>query len=329
MWDVEIVVVPRERYAPTLGTLRRVVATVPHDVRVTLVRGGMPDRMVTAARALHDGRIAVIGPSRHLAPNAARRIGLTASSARFVVFVDNDVVTTPGWFEPLIDAANGTGAWVVRPLVLQRVAGTLSVHEAGGDCHLARCGTTTTLVDLHHHQGRTLDEIGPLHARFVELFEFHTVLFDREKLLALGGPDEAMRSQGDHLDLVLRVHAAGGSVWFEPASRVVYLIPDHLAFRDLPFFLGRWSPAWNRASKHAFFVKHGVNDPTDPYETWRYPDAHRAHAWLPVGRLVARAIRRPIAGGVARRFDRFIGRHLAQIVQRTAPRWRGDGGTAR
>lgn len=325
MREVEIVVVPRERYAPTLETLRHVVATVPHDVPVTLVRGGMPDRMATAARALYDGRVAVIGPARHLAPNAARHIGLTASSARFVVFVDNDVVTTPGWLEPLVDAATSTTAWVVRPLVLQRVAGAVSVHEAGGDCHLARHGATTTLVDLHRHQGRTLDEVGPLLAESVELFEFHTVLFDREKLLALGGPDEAMRSQGDHLDLVLRVHAAGGLVWFEPASRVVYLIPEHLAVRDLAFFLGRWSPAWNRASERAFFAKHGVNDLTDPYETWRYPDAHRAYAWLPIGRPVAKLVRRPIAGGVARRFDRFIGRHIAQVVQRAAPRWQGDG----
>ena len=325
MRDVEIVVVPRERYAPTLETLRHVVATVGNDVAVTLVRGGMPDRMVSAVRALYDGRVVVIGPARHLAPNAARHIGLAASSARFVVFVDNDVVTTPGWFEPLVDAANATGAWVVRPLVLQRVAGVESVHEAGGDCHLAHSGATTTLVDLHRYQGRTLAEIGPLHGESVELFEFHTVLFDREKLLALGGPDEAMRSQGDHLDLVLRVHAAGGLVWFEPASRVVYVIPDHLAVRDLPFFLGRWSPAWNRASERAFFAKHGVNDRTDPYETWRYPDAHRAYAWLRIGRPVAKLVRRPIADGVARRFDRFVGRHIAQVVQRTAPRWQGDG----
>ena len=70
--DVEIVMVPRERYSATLESLRHVLATVPGDVKVTLVKGGMPNRTVRRVKALARGRVEVVGPSRHLAPNAAR-----------------------------------------------------------------------------------------------------------------------------------------------------------------------------------------------------------------------------------------------------------------
>lgn len=323
--DVELVVVPRERYRPTVKCLREVLATVPSHVRVTLVRGGMPSRMVREVMALDGGRVQVVGPARHLAPNAARSIGLRGASARYVAFIDNDVLPSPGWLEALTRAAVAHDAWVVRPIVLQRVGRDVTVHEMGGDCHLEEHSSVITLVERHGHIGEKLQEVGPLHAAQVELFEFHAVLFDRARLQALGGPDEKMRSQGDHLDLALRVHSAGGSVWLEPTAEVAYVVPDQLALRDLPFFLGRWSPSWTAASRDAFCAKHGVNDPDDPSDIWGFPERHRSYAWLPIGRLASFVLRRPVTQGVAKRFDRYIGRHVADTVQRVAPRWRGAG----
>ncbi len=323
--DVELVVVPRERYQPTLDCLRSVLGTVPPTVRVTLVRGGMPDTMAEQVRSLDGGRVQVAGPARHLAPNAARWIGLRSATARYVVFIDNDVEPSPGWLEALVETARARDAWVVRPIVLQRAGDDVRVHESGGDCHLEHAGPVVRLVETHRHIGADVGEVRDLATEEVELFEFHAVLFDRARLVAIGGPDVHVPSVGDHLDLALRVRAAGGSIWLAADAAVTYVVPHRLAVRDLPFFLGRWSPRWTDESRRTIRVRHGVNDPEDPYETWRFAELHRAYAWRPIGDVVAAAVRRPVARGVARRFDRMVGRHVAGLVQATAPRWRGRG----
>lgn len=323
--DVEIVMVPRERYAPTIESIEAVLTTAPDDVRLVLVRGGMPRSMVNAVERLDRSRIEVVGPPRHLAPNAARAIGLAHASARYVIFIDNDVIPSTGWVEPLLRAAAECDAWAVRPLVLQRVGDRVTVHDAGGDCHLEPRGGVTTLVESHRHVGLVAADIPPLHRERVELFEFHAVLFDRTRLVALGGPDERMLSQGDHLDVALRIHAAGGSVWLDPDSLVTYDIPERVRLRDLPFFLGRWSSSWTAASRRAFCQKHGVDDPDDPYQTWGYPEIHRTYAWLPIGRVSSTVFRRSPPRAAAKRFDRIAGRHLAELALRVSPRWRGGG----
>ena len=323
--EVDVVMVPRERYSPTVACVRGLLATVPVDTRIILVRGGIPDRTVRDIIALGANRVKVIGPKRHLAPNTARAIGLRFASARFVAFVDNDVLFSPGWLEALTETARIEDAWVVRPNLLQRFGDRVTVHDSGGDCHIVQRGTVTSLIESHRHLGLALSEIGLLQRERVEMFEFHAVLFNRERLVALGGPDERMLSQGEHLDLALRVRAAGGSVWLEPSAEITYVISQRLTFRDLVFFLGRWSPSWNIASREAFCTKHAVNDPEDPYETWLFGELHRSTAWLPVGRFAARVARHPIDHAVAKRFDRYVGRYIAEVARRRAPRWHGNG----
>jgi GT2 family glycosyltransferase len=323
--DVEIIMVPRERYAPTVDAIEAVTATAPDGVRLVVVRGGMPRDVVRSISRLRRTQVDIVGPHRHLAPNAARSIGLAHTSARYVIFVDNDIAPSPMWVEPLLRTAAECDAWAVRPLVLQEVRGRVTVHESGGDCHLERRGSFTTLVETHRHLGMAADAVPALTRERVELFEFHTVLFDRARLVALGGPDERMLSQGDHLDLALRVNAAGGSIWLEPRSGVTYGIPERVGIRDLPFFLGRWSPSWNAASRRALSLKHGVDDPGDPYRTWGYPESHRTYAWVPLGRTASAVSGHSTPLVLAARFDRFAGRHLAELSLRMSPRWRGGG----
>lgn len=48
------------------------------------------------------------------------------------------------------------------------------------------------------------------------------------------------------------MRGAGHAVYFEPRSVITFLNPPPVAAADLPFFLLRWSDAWNRASiEHA------------------------------------------------------------------------------
>ena len=50
----------------------------------------------------------------------------------------------------------------------------------------------------------------------------------------------------------------GYDVYFEPASRVTYLTPPPVDLGDIPFYLRRWSEAWNEASLDHFCAKHGI-----------------------------------------------------------------------
>jgi glycosyltransferase involved in cell wall biosynthesis len=325
---VEIVMVVRERYAPTPASVRAVLDTTAPEVRITLVRGGMPRSIRRSLDALDDERLRVIGPARHLRPNAARRLGLAAATARFVVFVDNDLVPAAGWLERLVHTAVATDAWVVRPLVLQHGSGRTTIHDAGGDCHVEARGAHRVLVENHRYVGLEPSAAPPLVREQVPMFEFHAVLFDRERLVAIGGPDERMRTQGEHLDLCLRIAAAGGTIWLEPDAVVVYQLPERLGLRDLAFFLGRWSRSWNDASRRAFEETHGVDDPDDVSFTWRYADLHRAYAWLPLVRPFARALRAGSGRWAAGRLDALVGRHLGEAALRVAPGWRGDGALA-
>lgn len=320
----DIVVVPRERYSSTIESVRCILDSVPEHIRVVVVRGGMPNRTCNTLADLDHGRVEIVGPARHLAPNAARAIGLHHSTARYVVFVDNDIFPSKGWLEPLLNTAIDEDAWVVRPVVMQSWCdGRVTVHETGGDCHLEEQHGHTRLVRSHRHLGQDPDIVASLGRERVEMFEFHAVLFDRARLVEIGGPDERMLAQGDHLDLALRVRAAGGGIWLEPKSRVTYKIPDRVAVRELSFFLGRWSPSWIRSSRTAFCTEHGIEEPDGPDRMWRYADEHRAYAWLPIGRAAAAVARRGTPLAAARQFDRLIGRHIADRALRLDPRWRG------
>ena len=330
--EVEIVVVPRERYQPTISSLERLVAATPPEVPLVLVTGGMPDQMVRAAQVIGGSRLRVVGPRRHLAPNAARSIGLDHVTAKFVMFLDNDVSCDMGWLQPLIETAVDRGAWAVRPIILQRVGDRVTIHEAGGDCRLESQEGALCLIESQRYRDKSLGELSGLRTEPVEMFEFHAVLFDRIRLLSIGGPDEAMLASADHLDLGIRVHEAGGDIWIEPSSQVIYEVPSKVVMKDLPFFLGRWSPRWAKSSRDAFVAKHNIDPDLRP-NTWSYPNKHRAYAW----RFIARLCRTLYPHGSRWRFvskidticsriiDRTIGRFIAEACLRFAPRWRGGG----
>lgn len=331
-FDVQIVVVPREMYRPTIPSLKSLLETTPPEIPILLVRGGMPDRTVQAAQEIGGSRIRVVGPGRHLAPNAARAIGLDHVTSEYVIFIDNDVSCEQGWLHPLVDTAVQHDAWAVRPLVLQRIGDHITIHEAGGDCRLVSRKGALHLVESHRYSGKTLSGAPDLVTEQVEMFEFHTVLFHRDRLESLGGPDESMLATADHLDLAIRVQGAGGAIWIAPSSRVVYEVPSRVSAGDLSFFLGRWSPKWAIRSRDAFVEKYGV-DVDSSTATWDYPNLHRRYAWRFIQRLGRMVLPRNLNPRILLKLDlrcsgvidKVIGRFIANACLQLDPRWRGAG----
>src|SRR5690349_7956376 len=104
-----IVVVPRERFAFAADSLESVIATAGTPHRLIYVDAGSPPavawKLADAARR-HD--FTLVRTDCYLTPNQARNVALPMLTTKYVAFVDNDVVGTPGWLAALEDCAEET-----------------------------------------------------------------------------------------------------------------------------------------------------------------------------------------------------------------------------
>jgi mycofactocin system glycosyltransferase len=139
-------------------------------------------------------------------PAAARNAGLAAASTELVVFLDSDVVPEPDWLDPLLRAFADPAVGLAAPRIvaLGPVHGWLGRYEAV----------------------RSSLDLGPDPALVVPLTRVAYVpsaalVVRRSAVVA--GFDERMHVAED-VDLVLRLHAAGWRLRYEPAARVAH---DH------------------------------------------------------------------------------------------------------
>jgi GT2 family glycosyltransferase len=189
----------------------------------------------------------------YLSPNRARNLGFAQVDTKYTVFIDNDVIVTTGWLEALVNCAEETGAAVVGPLTCQYEPLHEIIHCAGGECGAVeqQRGTVTrrTVVDKIYDQGKLLKEMLPTYRRCATgVAEFHCNLVRTEMLRRIGGLDEELLNTKEHVDFCMMIRAAGGEIYFEPASVVTYLGATELLWSDMPFYMLRWSDAWELTS---------------------------------------------------------------------------------
>ena len=315
---VTVVVTPRERFGPALRALDTLLEVTSAPYELIYVSGRLPRRLAEQVdlRARthgfrHERR------DRHLAPNEARNIGAGLARTPYVVFIDNDVFPKAGWLTALLAGADDSRAEVVAPLTCQGWPLHTEIHQAGGtfatdvERFFAAAPGQRQIEEEMFHQGERLEE-GSLERHETQLCEFHCVLVRREALEAIGGLDEDLLATKEHLDFCMTIIRAGGRVVLEPSSVVTYLIPNRhnpLKVADWPYFLLRWSPAWQWRSLERFQRKWGLAD--DGYMRrrasmlgWRHDEG--------VGKRIARKI------PIVRRSARAVG--VAQSVLRPALR---------
>ena len=180
-------------------SLRRLLAALP-GARVIVVDDG------SVAGAIRVAGATVIRHEQARGPAAARNAGLAAATTPLVAFLDSDVVPEPGWLEPLLaqfaDPAVGLAA--PRIVALDPGDGWLQAYEAV----------------------RSSLDLGPDPALIVPRSRVAYVpsaaMVVRRDAVGTGF-DETMQVAED-VDLVLRLHAAGWRMRYEPASRVAH---DH------------------------------------------------------------------------------------------------------
>ncbi|MDJ0690803.1 MAG: glycosyltransferase [Xenococcaceae cyanobacterium MO_188.B32] len=256
--QVTIIVVPRERFSCTQASLESIYQHTEIPFQLVYIDGNSPAKVKTYLETQAQAKgFKLVRIDRYLSPNHARNIGLNYVDTKYLVFMDNDVIVSPGWLKALYNCAEETEATVVGPLMCQDEPVHQTIHFAGGESRV--------VTDIHgkrhirekmYKQGQQVADVLPsLQRTETELAEFHCVLVRREIFDRIGNLDPQMLCTKEHLDFCMTVREAGGKVYFEPEAIVTYVPGPPLELSDLHFYMLRWSDAWTVASLEHFRQK--------------------------------------------------------------------------
>jgi hypothetical protein len=208
------------------------------------------------------GRLRIVEAGRGLQPNDARALIVPQLNARYVVFIDNDVVVSPGWLGRLVACAEETGAGIICPLYLWGEEGRSDIiHMAGGKADFLANEKGIRFTEMHRHLNRKLVEIErDLKREPVDFGEFHCLMMRREVYSA---PDLFLSDVvtiHEHIHASLKARQMGFETWFEPDSRVTYLALAPWRVGELGGFRRRWNLADAERSLQGFARRWGVID---------------------------------------------------------------------
>lgn len=319
---VTIICVPRERFGHTRASLESLLAGTAPPYTLIYVDGGAPaeERGYLERMAVANG-FRLIRSDFYLTPNQARNVGLRGVTTPYVAFVDNDVEVTPGWLESLVACADETDAAIVTPLICQGTPVHETIHFAGGTCGVreeAEDGQVRRHIveDVYLQGCKVADERPRLVRSPTQLAEFHCMLVRTSVLERLGPLDEKLLSTKEHVDLCMSVQRMGGTIWLEPASLVTYVFGTSLRVRDMPYFMLRWSDAWERASLEHLRAKWELSD--DGYFRRRNERLGWRRRMVITGPLSRRLLPGSAAGYLERALNRVDRRLNAALTARAS-----------
>lgn len=283
--NATIVVTPRERFGVAVESLRSIVEHTDEPYELIYIDGASPKSIAAEVEMIcEENHFRYRRYEDYLIPNQARNLGQRQAKTDYVIFVDNDVIVSPGWLSALIACADETSADVVAPLTCQRLPLHDEIHQAGGEfaedlkTFLVSNADQRRITDVHLLQGRKVADVS-LQRGETQCCEFHCALVRRDAFEHFGELDEKLLATKEHIDFCMTVWTGGGRVMFEPTSVVTYLFPSRdrpLTREDWPYFALRWSPVWQQESLDHFQRKWSLY--ADPYFEKRRGMLHWRHA---------------------------------------------------
>ncbi|WP_017318085.1 glycosyltransferase family 2 protein [Mastigocladopsis repens] len=320
---VTLVIVPRERFSCTQDSLESIYEHTDFPFKLIYVDGNSPAKVRRYLETqAQQKNFKIIRTDYYLSPNHARNIGLSQVDTKYLVFIDNDVVVSPGWLQALVTCAEETGATVVGPLMCEKKPLHQRVHFAGGECRIVTdIKGRRHLREKMYKQGHTVAELRPqLQRTQTELAEFHCVLVRTEIFKQIGLLDEAMLNTKEHLDFCMSVAQAGGTVYFEPDSLVTYVPGPPLEWTDIHFYMLRWSNAWTLASLN--HIREKWNLAEDGYFKTKY----KKLGWRRRGTII-KPLTRSLSFGFENKplkktlafLDKILNRYLTERYARLLP----------
>jgi len=205
--ELSVVIPTRDRPERLLETLTALVAAA--DMRVSweaidVDDGGAPQSLAPARELLAERRAPVhllSQPSR--GPAAARNRGAREAKGRVLVFLDDDMLVSPGFFTRHLRAVDGNpGCWVV---------GRITHPEALRQSPFGRYRHARWEEFHETHASRGLQETGGISAANLAL--------PASDFAALGGFDEGFALAGcEDRELALRARARGLRILYDPEN---------------------------------------------------------------------------------------------------------------
>jgi len=288
---VSLVVVPRERFSYARESLESIfehTGDTPYEL--IYVDGGSPRALRDWLAATAEARdFTLVRTPGYLSPNRARNLGLAHVRTKYLVFIDNDVIVSPGWLAALLSCAEETGAAAVTPLTCEGSPLHQTIHCAGGSVEIVETDSQRKLVERMHLQKSTVTKMRPqLHRTETGLAEFHCMLVRTAMFQKTGPLDEQFLNTKEHLDFCMLMRQAGEKLYLEPASLVTYIFNRPLELSDYPYFMLRWSDAWELRSLRRMMDKWRL--PQDGYFTNRIKNRgwrRNLAIWRPVAKKLS------------------------------------------
>lgn len=244
--EVSIIIPVFNRVELTRQCLEALYRTVPPGLAEIIVvdngsTDGAPDFLSGEARA---GRIVFIRAGRNLGFARACNLGAAKAGGKYLLFLNNDTIPTPGWLEAMLEAAALPNVGVVGAKLLYPDG---TVQHAG-------------IVFLrgrpeHIHRGAPADAAAcGGRRRDFDMVTGACLLIPKDLFFAVGGFDETFLNSYEDVDLCLRVRALGRRVVCEP-SAVVYHLEGQTEGRferdpvNFAGFSSRWRACFGRGGR--------------------------------------------------------------------------------
>jgi GT2 family glycosyltransferase len=273
--EVTLVVVPRERFSYTRQSLESIYQHTKYPFNLIYVDGNSPRHIRQYLQQQADEKqFILVHSEQYLSPNQARNIGLKYVKTKYLVFVDNDIHVAEGWLEKIVQCAEETEAAVVCPLVCIGKQLHSKVHLAGGEARIflevKNDKMRRKVHEKHYFVNRSLAEIqAQLQRKECEFAEFHCMLVRTNLFNQITSLDEKLLTTREHIDFSMTVTNLGKKIYCEPNSIVTYVPDSGFEWSDLPYFMLRWSDAWEVASLEHFMEKWDLTK-KDKYFKKRY-----------------------------------------------------------
>ena len=189
----------------TQAMLESLRATLPGDLphEIIFVDDGSTDGTRDWLRTLPPDLFRVVLNERNLGYAAANNRAAAIARGEFLALLNNDLILTPRWFEPLIDAHAFLGATRTGLIGnVQRDAKTGAIDHAGIVINVQ--GKPVHLRELPRRDARLTAALWTPPA-----VTGACVLVQRSLWQQLGGFDEAFMNGGEDIDLCFRARIAG------------------------------------------------------------------------------------------------------------------------
>ncbi|HHP7230851.1 MAG TPA: glycosyltransferase family 2 protein [Xenococcaceae cyanobacterium] len=323
---VTIIVVPRERYQFARESLESLYANTTFPFDLVYIDNNSPPklRQYLEVQAEIKG-FKLVRSDRYLFPNQARNLGLAHVNSKYVVFVDNDVIFADNWLTALVDCTETTGATVVGSLVCQYQPFHEIIHCAGGE-YMSAPEYAEFVRGLPRPSDRPkwrIEEKTPYQNQRIEavsdrlkreptgFVEFHSMLVRTEIFDRIGLLDEKFACTKEYLDFAMSVVRAGGTIYLEPASVVTFRThppAPALNWSDLPYFMLRWSDAWELANLQHFQKKWNLE--ASAYFQRRYKKLGKRRREVLIDPLVAKL------GFIGKERQKWLKKRLIKLEKR-------------